>query len=177
MGVRGAPSLAARPARTGRLDRGFQEPLRADRSLPAPSGVQAGLHPPRYAALLKPSSPRFGHSSVAGEARPQRYGGRHSAGSAALLVRRGGEERDHQVLKCDSSHVQRGEFRVFHRREGRLSLRRFRGGPWRVRGRRTICHKLHDKRPFGLGRIVRRRLRAHAPSAILKRFWAAPERA
>ncbi len=29
----------------------------------APSGVQAGLHPPRYAASLKPSSPRFGHSS------------------------------------------------------------------------------------------------------------------
>jgi len=30
----------------------------------APSGVQAGLHPPRYAALLKLSSPRFGHSSA-----------------------------------------------------------------------------------------------------------------
>src|ERR1700712_5463212 len=29
----------------------------------APSGVQAGLHPPRYAALLNPPSPRFGHSS------------------------------------------------------------------------------------------------------------------
>lgn len=35
MGVRGAPSLAARPARTGRLARAFQEPLRADRGLPA----------------------------------------------------------------------------------------------------------------------------------------------
>ncbi len=34
----------------------------------APSGVQAGLHPPRYAALLMPSSPRFGHSS--GRRRP-----------------------------------------------------------------------------------------------------------
>jgi hypothetical protein len=29
----------------------------------APSGIQAGLHPPRYVALLKPSSPRFRHSS------------------------------------------------------------------------------------------------------------------
>ena len=28
--------------------------------------VQAGFHPPRYAAFLKPSSPRFGHSSLIG---------------------------------------------------------------------------------------------------------------
>jgi hypothetical protein len=27
--------------------------------------VLAGSHPPRYAASLKPSSPRFSHSSVA----------------------------------------------------------------------------------------------------------------
>jgi len=31
----------------------------------APSGVQAGFHPPRYAALLKPSSPILRHSSSA----------------------------------------------------------------------------------------------------------------
>ncbi len=29
-----------------------------------PSGVQAGFHPSRYAASLKPSSPSFGHSSL-----------------------------------------------------------------------------------------------------------------
>ena len=32
-------------------------------SVSAPSGVQAGFHPPRYAALLRPSSPSFGHGS------------------------------------------------------------------------------------------------------------------
>src|SRR5271165_2852557 len=30
----------------------------------APSEVQAGFHPPRYAASLTPSSPSFGHSSA-----------------------------------------------------------------------------------------------------------------
>jgi len=36
----------------------------ARQGVSAPSGVQAGLHTPRYAALPKPSSPRFGYSSL-----------------------------------------------------------------------------------------------------------------
>jgi hypothetical protein len=35
----------------------------------APSGVQAGFHPPRYAAFLKPPSPSFAHSSLYHELR------------------------------------------------------------------------------------------------------------